>query len=92
MELKPYKIKVIGVYPGPIPTEFQKMTKRLDEHKEKYQPNFFWDNVENSACKIIQGIEQDKRDIFIRPLWWITAALVSRYPSLVDFLYNRFYR
>lgn len=92
MELRPYKIRVIGVYPGPIPTEFQKMTKRLDEHKEKKQLNFFWDNIENSVCKIIKGIERGKRDIFIRPLWWFTAALVSRYPSLFDLIYNKFYR
>lgn len=92
MELKPYKIKVIGVYPGPIPTEFQEKIKRIEVGTEREKVNFYWGKVEDAAIKIIQGIKKGKRDIFIRPLWWMTAAFVSRYPSLVDFLYDKFYR
>lgn len=92
MELKPYRIKVIGVYPGPISTEFQERTRRIEAETKDERINFYWGKVEEAAVKIMDGIEKEKRDVFIRPLWWFTAAISSRYPSLIEFLYDKFYK
>jgi hypothetical protein len=92
MELRRYNIKVIGVYPGVIPTEFQEKTRRYGNIKKSDKKiNFALGEVNHAAQKIVDGIEREKRDIFIKPLWWLVAALVSRYPALGDWLYINFY-
>lgn len=83
LELKPYGIHVMGVYPGPVRTGFFTHAVVKGGRSLQARGGMYLD-PKVMARRIVRGMEKRKRDVFGTPLWWLTAALSSRYPALVD--------
>ena len=89
LELAPFGIHVMGVYPGPVKTGFfqhavVKEKRTLEARGGRYL------SPEKMARAIVRGMKGRKRDVFGTFSWWLIAALASRYPALADWAILRF--
>lgn len=85
LELKPYGIHVMGVYPGPVQTGFFKHAVIRGESKD-LSPQGGLRSPERMARAIVRGMKKNPRDVFGTFSWWVMAALISRYPILSDWV------
>ena len=88
LELKPFGIHVMGVYPGPVRTGFFSHAVVKTRRTLKPRGGMYLEPG-TLARRIVRGMEKNKRDVFGTFSWWLSAALASRYPALVDWVLRR---
>ncbi|MEO0295482.1 MAG: SDR family oxidoreductase [candidate division WOR-3 bacterium] len=93
-ELKPFRIKVIGVYPGPFESDFFKNAINKIGAQNVSKNKLMWSNSEKVAEKIIEGIKKGKKNIYIKPLWKVIAKMHDNIPFLFDLFLssNKYYK
>ncbi len=90
LELAPYGIHVMGVYPGPVKTGFFNHAVVKEPRATLQSRGGRYLSPETMARAIVRGMKRRKRDVFGTFSWWFIAALVSRYPALADWVILRF--
>ncbi|MEN3045932.1 MAG: SDR family NAD(P)-dependent oxidoreductase [Candidatus Hydrothermales bacterium] len=93
-ELRAYKIKVIGVYPGPFESDFFKNAIKKFENINIRKNKLMWADSGEVAQKIIEGIKKGKKNIYVKRLWKTIAKLHDFYPTFFDLPLSssRYYR
>lgn len=93
-ELKPFGIKVIGVYPGPFESNFFKNAINKIGAKSVTKNKLMWSDSEKVAEKIIKGIKKGKKNIYIKTLWKLIAKIEENIPFLFDLFLssNNYYK
>ncbi|MDI6600336.1 MAG: SDR family NAD(P)-dependent oxidoreductase [Thermoanaerobacteraceae bacterium] len=87
LELAPYGIKVINVFPGSATTSFRENV--LGEGYPANEPRLSRVSPEFVASHIISGIEKGRRDIYITRSDWVLAFITRLWPGLADYLVSK---
>ncbi len=93
-ELKPFRIKVIGVYPGPFESDFFKNAINKIGATSVSKNRLMWSDSEKVAREIIKGIKRGRKNIYIKPLWKLIAKMEGNIPFLFDLFLssNNYYK
>ncbi len=83
-ELKPYRIKVIGVYPGPFESDFFKHAIKKIKGSVVKRNRLMWATSEKVADEVIKGIKKGKKNVFIKMTWKMVAKLHDNLTFLYD--------
>ena len=89
MELRPYQIKVVQVYPGRTITEFGEA--RLGEKGDNPSP-IGRVSAERVAQKIVSGIKNGRDHIYITWFDWLFVQLNRHFPRTTDWFVEFVYR
>ena len=91
LELKPFGIHVLGVYPGRVNTPFQKNAYRAGKFPRRLLGTAGGISPERAARAIVKGSENDKRDVVVPATLRLFAALRNASPRLVDRVLERMF-